>query len=151
MCHDPPLWMYWLTWNTYTYVLLTRGHPFKTSTNFLRFLIPPFALSATVLGNPVTLAIDQSRPLRMLRSRVNHELQMSQVLDLQLTAIDKPRPSPLNGWSPISKSTQRLVTNVLWYSLVTIIIGCGIFWGECKQEQCAHVLTVHITSMHTYY
>ena len=150
MCHDPPLWMYWLTWNTYMYYWLEAIHLRRPQT-FWDFWYPPslclqpWAIQWHPPKKDVGIWPGCWGPGLIMNCRCLKSL------DLQLSAIDKPRPSPLNGWSPISKSTQRLVTNVLWYSLVTIIIGCGIFWGECKQEQCAHVLTVHITCMHTYY
>ena len=162
-CHDPPLWMYWLTCNiykprnTYMYYWLETIH-LRRPQKFWDFCYPPslclqpWAIQwhppkkdVVIWPIPASEDVDCWGPGLIMNCRC------LKPLDLQLSAIDKPRPSPLNGWSPISKSTQRLVTNVLWYSLVTMIIGCGIFWGECKQEQCAHVLTVHITCMHAYY
>ena len=63
---------------------------FTTTTNsFVRFL-GEFKKSPFEIIWPLTrtLTFDQSRPLRMLRSRVNHESQMSQV----------PWPPTVSNW-----------------------------------------------------
>ena len=67
-------------------------------------------------------------------------------LDLQLSAIDKPQPSPLNGWSPICKSTQRLVTKRTLIQLSNNNNRMRHFLGRmqtrtmCTCANCAHYL-----------